>query len=187
MKMKPSRNIIPPPPAPGKRQTETVLHQDSALPDAPLASTIHVSDVGLVPPEDLGPTDADREKAYHTIHAWHGLPLQPFSLSREALFHSVRLMLPISPEVMPKDYHPSYLNEAILILFLCTSTAARLASVRHNYEAVLNAAAEWGDEHIHRSQADEAGRLAFRLLHESEITTAIPQPSGKGASATAGN
>jgi|GEM_PF-5341328 len=161
--------------------------EDTALPETNIAARVLLSDTGSAPEPGAAPiTDADRVKAYNTAYVWNGIVLEPFTIGREGLFNVVRAFLPLGFRPLPDTYEPIYLLDAILLLFICTAPPEALSKIRHQADLVIDAANEWAQQHIPRDRANAAGVIAFTVLRDNTLTTAVPRPEG-GTSRGSGN
>lgn len=156
---------------------------DTPAPDGDLVPSIIQLDSTAGQQEAAGDrvvTDAMRDAAYHGIHTWQGKRLEPFSIGREALFNRVRVFVAPTTLRLPEVYAPEYLQEAVLVLFLCSCGEGLLNPIRHSADLVIDAANVWGEKNIPRNQRQAAGELAFKIIHEENLTIAVPMPDGSG-------
>lgn len=154
---------------------------DAAHEDAPVTPIVIASDTTTSPVADStdATTTAARHEAYHAVHQWQGKPLHGFAFQRESLFKIARRFLPLGYMKLPEEYHEDYDAEVALLLFLCASTPAEIEAIRHSADLIINKAFEWADANMPRAHRADAGALAFLILRQAEINTAVPRPDGK--------
>lgn len=153
---------------------------DAAKPDEPITPRVIATDTaGATQDSGDETTTAARHAAYHAAHQWQGKPLQAYSFQREALFNITRRFLPLGGLSLPEEYDADYVAEVALLLFLCSSMPEDLQVIRHSADTIINKAFEWAETNLPRDQREAAGKLAFLILKEANINTAVPRPDGK--------
>lgn len=119
-------------------------------------------------PATIDPHESEREKAFDAVHEWKGQPLQPFSSGRRREWIRLR-------GLDGKD--PSFIDDAVKIVWLCLTPTDELITKRRNPEAMSAEIWKWADSNIGSNENEAVLELADRILIDSESNRAIPVPS----------
>ena len=120
---------------------------------------------------------AERQTAVLTTHAWQGTPLQPFSIRRETLYFRLRTLNDSLPIHLVRKHPESFLQEAIILLWLCLHTPEDWNPMRGNAALLMEQIEQWADEHLTRADQMPAIEIALQILSTADSTRAISRPS----------
>jgi len=120
---------------------------------------------------------ADRQTAVLSSQQWHGTPLQPFTIRRETLYFRLRALNDSLPIHLVRKHPESFLQEAIILLWLCLHTPEDWNPMRGNAALLMEQIESWADQHLTRADQMPAIELALQILSSADSTRAIPRPS----------
>lgn len=119
----------------------------------------------------------ERQAAVLAQHAWNGRPLHPFTIRRETLYFRLRAANDALPLSVVRKHPEAFLQDAMIILWLCTHEPADWTPMRARNDLLLETIETWAEESIQRPQQTEAIDLALQILREGDTTRAVPRPS----------
>jgi hypothetical protein len=120
---------------------------------------------------------AERQTAVLSSHQWQGITLQPFSIRRETLYFRLRALNDSLPIHLVRKHPESFLQEALIILWLCLHTPDHWNALRGNAALLMEQIEQWADENIRRADQMPAIELALQILSSADSTQAISRPT----------
>ncbi len=125
--------------------------------------------------------EVERKAAAFGVLAWQGAALEPFSFSRELMYHTMTAVAGLAPMRVIAKGPQGFLAHAVFILWLCRMKGEALEAMRHDARGMVAAAETWGAVHIGGDLQTEAMDLALDILKGKETTRAVHAPrSGSG-------
>ncbi len=112
-------------------------------------------------------------------HTWAGRQLHPFSIRRESLYFRIRAIAAPLPLKVVIANPETFLQDAMIILWLCAHEPADWNPMRGSAEQLLEAVESWAEENIPRALQTDAVALATQIFREGDSTRALPQPSDR--------
>lgn len=111
--------------------------------------------------------EKEREAAFGAEPTWRGKVLEPFSISRESLFHQQRLGAgaPDFDQVLQAQGNDAFLADAVRILYLCSHTPEDWRAVRSSPMTMQEAIDEWAEEHVTVAERAEAVRVGIQIFN----------------------
>jgi hypothetical protein len=145
-----------------------------------------------VPAEKAAAAEQERQEAFEAEYLWDvwderrnefvPTALHPYTSGREALFYRLRLAdgaLSLSKTLSDV---PSFLGDAIKILYLCSHTPEQWRALRTNTTQFLEEIDAWGDVNVPRAKQVKATLLALNIFNHAGATQAVPEPAEGGDS-----
>jgi len=120
---------------------------------------------------------AERQTAVLSSHHWRGTTLHPFSIRRETLYFRLRALNDSLPIHLVRKHPESFLQEAIILLWLCLHTPEDWNPMRGNAALLMEQIEHWADTHLQRADQMAAIELALQILSSADSTRAITRPS----------
>ncbi len=112
--------------------------------------------------------------------SWETYPLEPYSESREGLFHRLcesSVPLPVVNELRNLD---AWVPNAVIILYLCSHKPEAWRHLRPDPGRFMEVIEAWGDVNVPRAKWIEAASLALKIHNAANKTLAIAKGgSGK--------
>jgi hypothetical protein len=125
--------------------------------------------------------EVERKAAAFGVLAWQGAALEPFSFSRELMYHTMTAVAGLAPMRVIAKVPQGFLAHAVFILWLCRMKGEELAGLRHDARGMVTAAESWGELHIGSALQTEAMDVAADVLTQTARTRAVHAPrSGSG-------
>lgn len=126
-----------------------------------------------------------RQEAFESEFFWNGELLEPYSISREALWLSQRLAVGAPPLSQCLADHDAFLGDALRILWLCSRKPGDWSRLRADPFAMQAAIDEWADENVRDPLA--ASTQAMRMYAASIENQHEAAPRGRKGSEELGN
>lgn len=134
--------------------------------DAPELATTHLGRGAPAPRIDSEDPahETQRQAAFDSAFEWRGKELHPFSISRESLFHQLRLAIgaPVWDSCIEDTY--AFTADAARILWLCAHTPKDWSLLRCSPAVHQNAIDEWTEANISPRETAAARLLAMDIL-----------------------
>jgi len=130
---------------------------------------------------------ASRQKAFDAAFEWHGIPLHPYSSSRESLFSQHRLSMGAPALQSCMEDMDAFAADAHRILWLCSHTPRDWSILRVDPAALQCAIDTWADQHIPLRESLAASTLALEIYFAARANQHEAAPAGKGHGDDAGN
>jgi len=127
--------------------------------------------------------EAERQAAFDSAFAWHGVELHPWTSSRDSLFAQHRLAIGAPSLDSCLGDLDAFTGDAHRILWLCSHTPADWSILRISPAALQNAVDAWADDHIPVRESLAASRLALDILtaaRRNEHEAVAPTAKGHG-------
>ena len=118
------------------------------------------------------PHQEEREKAFDAVYSWDGRPLEPFTSGRRREWARMRAF---------EGADPSFLDDAVKILWLCFQPADALIAKRRDLQSLCAECWRWADDNIAHDRHGDLLSLVDKMLTDSEANRAVPIPSDGAA------
>jgi hypothetical protein len=121
--------------------------------------------------------EAQRQQSFDSAFAWNGQTLHGFTISRESLFHQLRLAIGAPALGFCLDDTFAFTADAARILWLCAHTPQDWSVLRCSPAAHQNVIDEWAEANIPPAQAAAARLLAMDILVHASRNAHEPAPA----------
>lgn len=129
-----------------------------------------------------GDAEKRRQQAFDSVPHWKGRPLEPFSISREALFVQLRTAAGAAPFQTVLQDGEAWYADAIRLLWICSHTPEAWEDLRGEPLRLQSVIDRWADANLDsRRDKHDLVLLTLRLWNESQVNMHVPaaDPDGK--------
>jgi len=127
------------------------------------------------------PAETEREEAFSDVPTWNGLPLEPWSFTRESIFYSQRTSLGAPPIDAINADLTGFLADAARILWLCSMEEEEIQAVRSRPETMQRAIDQWAAEALPPEKHAPATLLALQIHNRAAVNRPAQVEDGSPA------